>query len=412
MKISDVKLSVIQDSRGQDTLEARMIGDGFDVKASVPSGKSKGEHEVVSIDPALAVAKFGELRSEIISQSFGNQRAFDDFLIQKDATEKKDALGGNVMLALSLSFARAQSVLGGGELYEYIRELVGTRGADKFPRPIFNVINGGAHVAVPQEWKDDSGRELKLDFQEFQIIPKTDDFGLGLSVGQRCYEKLKMFLVDTFGASRVLVGDEAGFCAPFTNNEEALGVLQEVISTYQHPMHIGLDTAATQFYKNGAYILSGVSFSPQELERRYRELIDAYGVVSIEDPFFEEDFDSFEALTSDVAKKDVLVITDDLTTTNPKWLAKAIKEKAGNTILIKPNQIGTLSETLDVVSLAHQNGWKTVVSHRSGETEDDFIADLAVGVGAWGLKSGAPATPWRMNKYERVLTIWQQNLSQ
>lgn len=407
MNISDIQLKVIKDSRGADTLEARMVGDGFDVKASVPSGKSKGEHEIISVDPGVAVGAFAELKSEILSQSFEHQRAFDKFLVEKDGTEKKSNIGGNVTLALSLSFARAMAQVEHKELFAYIGELIEKKG-NNFPRPIFNVINGGAHVAIPQEWKDSVGRELRLDFQEFQVIPQMDDVGLGLSIGQRYYEKLKMFLIEKFGANRVLMGDEAGFYAPFSTNEEALSVLQEVISTYQHPLGIGLDTAATQFYQNGTYHLSGVSFSPQELGKRYRELISAYEIVSVEDPFYEEDFDSFGALTRDMKEKDVLVITDDLTTTNPKWLSKAIEQKAGNAILIKPNQIGTLSETLDVVAMAHTNGWKTVVSHRSGETEDDFIADLAVGVGAWGLKSGAPATPWRMNKYERLLAIWQQ----
>lgn len=407
MKISDVQLSVIKDSRGQDTLEAHIVGEGFDVKASVPSGKSTGEHEAAVVAPLVAAEKFSSLKKTLLSKDFASQKNFDDFLLELDGTENKTHLGGNTTLALSLSFARVMAKQQDIDLYAYIASLVAHQGEAAFPRPIFNVINGGAHVDVPEEWKDASGRLLRLDFQEFQIIPDTEDFALGLSLGKRCYEKLGMVLSDRFGEDSVRKGDEAGYFAPFLSNEDALETLWSLIDSSHYPLHIGIDAAATQFYTQKTYLLNGQTYTASQLHERYNALLHSYHLQSIEDPFFEEDFDSFVTLTRDAKKEDVLIITDDLTTTNPKWLAKAIEKRAGNAILVKPNQIGTLSETLEVVSMAHENGWKTIVSHRSGETEDDFIADLAAGVGAWGLKSGAPATLWRMNKYQRLLEIWQ-----
>jgi enolase len=188
-----------------------------------------------------------------------------------------------------------------------------------------------------------------------------------------------------------------------------LEILINLIASDNYPLRIGLDAAASQFYKKeeGFYIINDKKYSPEELKNYYLSLIENFNILSIEDPFYEEDFDSFMKLRQDIEQKrsSTLIITDDLTTTNPERLKRAVDKKAGNAILIKPNQIGTLTETLQVVKLAYENNWQAVASHRSGETTDDFIADLAVGIGAWGIKSGAPATPYRLSKYERLLTI-------
>jgi len=407
MRLSDIQLSVIKDSRGVDTLQARMNGEGFDVCASVPSGKSTGEHEATVVEPAHAVSSFSSLRADILSQDFENQEMFDGYLLKLDGTPNKSALGANTTLALSIAFARAWAALHAMPLYKSLALLVPEKESGKtFPRPFFNVINGGAHVSVPDSWRDASGRMLRLDLQEFQVIPQTDDFGIALGMGQEFYKKLKEFLVSQFGAENVRVGDEAGFYCPFSSNEEALGALRDVIGRFHYPMRIGLDAAGTQIYRDGSYELSGRRLSVQELLERYKSFVASYDVFSIEDPFWEEAFDMFSQITSQLPQ--TMIITDDLTTTNPSWLSKAVQEKAGNTLLVKPNQIGTVSETIAVARSAHVNGWKTVVSHRSGETEDDFIADLAMALGSWGIKSGAPATPFRMNKYNRLLAIWQE----
>ena len=405
MKITEANLKIILDSRGKETLEAELCGTSVDLRgiASVPAGKSTGAHEAFVLEPKKALEKFEEIKNKILEKDFQSQKEFDNFLISLDGTENKSNLGGNLILALSLAFARLKAKSEGKELFQYIR--------DNFqfsifnfqsPRPIFNVINGGAHA------------QNKLEFQEFQVIPMVDDFGIALSVGKEFYRKLQEFLENKFGKENILLGDEAGYSAPFRNNEEAIECIAEVIEKYKYPLRIGLDVAATQFYKMnyelgimnyGIYIIGGKEYSAEELKDYYLKLIDAYNIISIEDPFHEEAFDDFAVLSHRIATKDFLVITDDLTTTNPERLKTTINKKSGNAILIKLNQIGTLTETLEVVKMAYENDWQALVSHRSGETMDDFIADLAVGINTWGIKAGAPAKPERLAKYNRILEI-------
>ena len=409
MKITEANLKIILDSRGKETLEAELCGTSADLRgiASVPAGKSTGAHEAFVLEPKKALEKFEEIKNKILEKDFQSQKEFDNFLISLDGTENKSNLGGNLILALSLAFARLKAKSEGKELFQYIR--------DNFqfsifnfqsPRPIFNVINGGAHA------------QNKLEFQEFQVIPMVDDFGIALSVGKEFYRKLQEFLENKFGKENILLGDEAGYSAPFRNNKEAIECIAEVIEKYKYPLRIGLDVAATQFYKMnyelgimnyGIYIIGGKEYSAEELKDYYLKLIDAYNIISIEDPFHEEAFDDFAVLSHRIAMKDFLVITDDLTTTNPERLKTTINKKSGNAILIKLNQIGTLAETLNVVKMAYENDWQAVVSHRSGETMDDFIADLSVAINAWGIKAGAPAKPERLAKYNRILEIHGKN---
>lgn len=391
MVIKDIKISVISDSRGKDTLESEFVGENFSVKASVPAGKSTGSHEAAVLEPKTALEKFAKIKQEILSAEFSGQKEFDEFLIAQDGTENKKNLGGNLILALSLGFARFQAKSQGLELYQYIQKLAGTKLGT--PRPIFNVINGGAHA------------KNSLDFQEFQIIPEAGDFGIALSVGREFYRKLKEILDNKFGSGNIFLGDEAGFSAPFKNNEEAIEIMADFISQKNYPLRIGLDVAASQYYKDGVYQVSEKKYEEEELMEYYLKLMESYGIISIEDPFYEEDFGSFSKITEILSKENKLVITDDLTTTNIKRLETASDKKSGNAILIKLNQIGTLTETLEAIKMAYQNNWQAVVSHRSGETMDDFIADLAAATGAWGLKAGAPGAPERMAKYERMLAI-------
>lgn len=407
MKISEAFISIINDSRGKPTLAARLLTGEKEGYASVPSGKSRGAHEAIPLESLAAVRVFEKTLPELLGRSFVSQEEFDRFLIALDGTADKHILGANLILALSLAFARLQAQTQGIALHRYIRD-ISHSSSELVPHPFFNVINGGAHVAVPDDWKDGSGRVLRLDFQEFQIIPTTDDFLLGLSVGQEFYKKLEALLKNEFG-EKVLVGDEAGFFCPFSSNEEALEIMRELIERQRYPLAIGLDVAASQMWDGKRYGVDGKKLSAADLLKCYQTLAGTYGIMSIEDPFYEEDFSGFSQAAR--LMPETIIITDDLTTTNGKRLGRAIGERAGNAILVKLNQIGTLTETLDVIKQAHAAGWKTVISHRSGETEDDFIADLAMGVGAWGLKSGAPATPYRMNKYNRVLEIVSENKS-
>lgn len=410
MLIKNVNLKIISDSRGKDTLQAEMVSaGGISVFASAPSGKSTGSHEVFVLESKRALEEFSKVKNEILDASgrIKNQRDFDRFLIALDGSENKKNLGGNLILVLSLAFARLKAKTSGQELWQYIRSIQPHNNSTihriNFPRPIFNVINGGAHA----------GNDLSI--QEFQVIPTISDFGIGFSIGKEFYKKLHKILEKKFGKENVKLGDEAGFSAPFKNNEEAIEILHDLIKKNNFPLHIGLDAAATGFYKgkgNGErdiYIVDGKEFAAEKLAKYFENLTEHYGIISIEDPFYEEAFEDFKKITKKMAniRRDSLIITDDLTTTNHDRLERAIKEKSGNAILVKLNQIGTLTETLDVVDLAYRNNWKVVVSHRSGETTDDFISDLAVAVGAWGIKAGAPAKPERLAKYDRLLEIYK-----
>ncbi len=407
MKISDANLKIIKDSRGKDTLEAELKADNLSAVASAPSGKSRGAHEAFVLEPQLAVKKFNETKLGILNREFNSQQEFDDFLNYLDGSKNKGNLGGNLTLVLSLAFARLKAKTENKELFQYIRQIsqLSNSQVSQLPRPFFNVINGGAHATNPQS---------KLDFQEFQIIPKTQDFGIALGLGQEFYRKLNETLEEKFGKENVMLGDEAGFSCPFESNEQAIEILADLIVKSNYPLKIGLDVAATQFFHNadlrgsnagkrGYYLIGEKEYSAEELKDFYIKLIEAYNIFSIEDPFFEESFDDFTKLTQ--SKPETLIIADDLTTTNPERLKRAIEKKSGNAILIKPNQIGTLTETINVIKLASENGWQFVVSHRSGETMDDFIANLAAGTGAFGIKAGAPSAPERMAKYNRLLRI-------
>ena len=412
MKVKSIAIKVISDSRGEKTLECRMTAENkngiFEAESAVPSGKSKGTHEAFVLDPEHAVHKFEEIRHEISVKDFNSQEEFDNFLLSLDGTENKSNLGGNLILALSLAFARSKAKEEKKELFEYIKSisrLIGspTHQLTNFPYPIFNVINGGAHS------------KNKLEFQEFQIIPVVSDFGMAFSLGKIFYRKLGGILEEKFGKENISLGDEAGYSAPFASNEEAINILDKLIKEKNYPIRIGLDCAATHFYNGGQYIVGGKNYSAEELENYYLGLIEKYNILSIEDPFAEEEFGSFANFTADLSKPNFqnsqnlnerLVITDDLTTTNPKRLKTAIDKKSGNAILVKLNQIGTVTETLEVARIASENNWKAVVSHRSGETLDNFIADLAVGINAWGIKSGAPAKPERLAKYDRLQEIY------
>lgn len=404
MKIKDIELRVISDSRGEATLEARLKTENFSVVSSAPSGKSRGTHEAFAAVPSEAVLKFSRLKEKILPFFIqaDSQKTFDRFLISFDGTENKKNLGGNTMIVLSMAFARASAKANNQELFHYLRSVGNFPANVGFPRPIFNVINGGVHA------------DNNLEIQEFQVIPQTKDFGIALSMGKEFYRKLEKELEKKFGKENISLGNEAGFSAPFENNEQAIEILNELISKNNYPMKIGIDAAASQFLKRrDAYIVGGKEFSGKKLLEYYLGLIERYDIVSVEDPFGEEEFELFAGLKKEIEKtgKEILLITDDLTVTNPGRLEKAIKKNSGNAVLIKPNQIGTITETIEVIKMARDCRWQTIISHRSGETEDDFIADLSFASSSWGIKSGAPAKIERLKKYERLLSIYNNRMA-
>lgn len=407
MRVDYAALRIITNSRGEPTLEAELGSGGFRASASVPSGKSRGAHEVAVAAPERACADFPVLQKELLGRDAASQKEFDGFLIAQDGTPDKHVRGGNTLLAFSIAWARLKAQEEKKSLVRYLREACGFHGERvRAPRPILNVINGGAHAKNP------------LAFQEYQIIPDVADAGMAVGLGKEFYEKLRRRLEQIFGQENICLGDEAGFSAPFRRNEEPLEIMAELIEQYRYPLRLGLDAAASQFYHPSriagfawreAYEIDGARMSPFELLEYYKRLILHYALLSLEDPFHEEDFKMFGALVLvlHTAARETLLITDDLTATNIERLGRAIREKSGSAILVKPNQIGTVSETLAVVREAYAHGWQAVVSHRSGETMDDFIADLAVAVGAWGLKAGAPGAPERMAKYDRLIALMQ-----
>ena len=414
MKITSVSIHTITDSRGKPTVEAVITTDTIMASASTPSGKSTGIHEMAIHDPQRAGEVADQIQHHLIAHPCDTQEEFDHMLIALDGTPNRGWLGANIILALSIAWARLKAHQEGKELYAYVRTLCeklypGVR--TKNTHPIFNVINGGAHATVPPAWIAEGITESGLDFQEFQVIPQVHDFALALSLGQEFYVKLRRDLEARYGVAHVAMGDEAGFFVPFASNEEALDILSTLITRYRYPMRIGIDAAASQLYAHGSYRVGKIYLSGDDMIAYYQKLIASYNLIALEDPFDEEDFTSFARLLRAEKNKSLsapLIITDDLTTTNAERLARAIREESGNAILIKPNQIGTLTETLETVAEAYQHGWEAVVSHRSGETMDTYIADIAFGIGAWGLKAGSPARPERMAKYHRMVLIGSQ----
>lgn len=402
-KIDEVNLEIIKDSRREDTLKAIMKSDEFEVSSSIPHGKSRGEREAYLVDASTALKNFQKIKSLILEKSFKSLRDFDQFLLKIDGTDNKKNLGGNLILVLSQTFARLISKIKGLELWQYLRqELINLAPEleDFFieqssPYFLFNLINGGQHAPYGPK------------IQEYLLIPKIRDPKASLELAQQFFSSLKEYFLKT--DKKINFGDEGGLLITEDNYAKPL----EIFSTISKELNIeemvgfSLDIAASSFYnvKTKKYELSFLKhYSVEELRQLYEELNEKYHFVSLEDPFEQNDWYNFQQLTSLFNKK-TIIIGDDLTVTNHKLLFKAIKEKAISGVIIKPTQIGTITETLKTIILAHRHQLKIIVSHRSAETLDDFIADLAVASKAWGLKSGAPQTEERMVKYKRVISI-------
>jgi len=414
LKIEKIKALEVLDSRGNPTLQVEVFSGKFCGKALVPSGASTGSFEAVELRDGDKNRYMGKgvkkavdnvnniIAKSIIGMNAYNQEEIDNFLINLDGTENKSKFGANAILGVSLAIANLAANSLEMELYEYL----GGINIKKLPIPMMNILNGGKHS------------DNNLSIQEFMIMPVgAKSFSESIQMGVEVYHNLKKILKEK-GYS-VAIGDEGGFAPNLKSEEEALDLIIEAIKkagyTTKKDISIALDVASTEMYeeakkagKDGYYFWkSDILKTKNEMIDYLENLIDKYPIISIEDGLAEEDWESWRVLTEKIGNK-IQLVGDDLFVTNIKRLKKGIEEKAANSILIKLNQIGTLTETLKTIDLAKTNGYKVVISHRSGETEDTFIADLAVAVSSGQIKTGAPCRTDRVAKYNRLLNIESQ----
>lgn len=411
MKIKDIKAREILDSRGNPTVEVDCIlENGIVGRASVPSGASTGEREALELRDGgsrymgkgvlKAVANVnGPLRDLVVGMEVENQKEIDYAMIELDGTETKSKFGANAILGVSMAVLKASAINSHKPLYAYVGN------GDTLPRPMMNIINGGAHA------------DNKLDFQEFMIIPERDKLSERVRVGAEVFHNLKKVLNEKGLATGV--GDEGGFAPDLQSNEEGFELIVEAIKRAGYTpgvdVNLGIDVAASEFFdeEKGKYVFkwsTGEEFTTDELIDFYEDLINKYPIISIEDPVHENDWEGFTKITERLGSR-IQLVGDDLFVTNKKCLQMGIDKHAGNAILLKVNQIGTITETLETIDLARKNGYATVLSHRSGETEDTTIADLVVGLDLGQIKTGSMSRTDRVCKYNQLLRI-EEKLSE
>ena len=401
--IIELNAREILDSRGNPTVEVEvLLEDGAVGRAAVPSGASTGVHEAhelrdggdrylgKGVEKAVR-AVLEEIEDAIIGLEAEDQRLVDKTMIELDGTDNKSRLGANAILGVSMAVAKAAAESAGLDLFRY----VGGPNGHVLPVPMMNILNGGAHA--------DSG----VDVQEFMIAPiGAPTFKEALRVGAEVYHALKKVIKDK-GLSTGL-GDEGGFAPSVDSTKAALDLIVEAIEAAGYKLGddvaLALDVASSEFFKDGKYHFEGGEHTAEEMAAVYADLVENYAIVSIEDPLQEDDWEGYTTLTAQLGDK-VQIVGDDFFVTNPKRLAEGIEKKAANALLVKVNQIGTLSETFEAVAMAHNAGYKSMMSHRSGETEDTTIADLAVGLNCGQIKTGAPARSERVAKYNQLLRI-------
>jgi enolase len=403
VKIADVHARQVLDSRGNPTVEVDVrLGSGATGRAIVPSGASTGVHEAVELRDGGAewggkgvTQAVANVNSEIASAIGGaehEQESLDRALVDLDGTPNKGRLGANAILGVSLAFAKASAAAEDKPLYRYL----GGESAATLPVPMMNVINGGVHAAN------------SIDLQEFMVVPVgAESFAEGLRVGTEVYHSLKKVLSERGLATGV--GDEGGFAPDLDSSESAIDAILEAAERagLRDRIAIALDPATSEVFSDGVYRFEGREKSSAQMPGFWAEICDRYPVVSIEDGAAEDDWDSWKALTEQLGER-VQLVGDDLFVTNPERLQQGIDRGVGNSILVKVNQIGTLTETIEAVRLAQRSGYSAVMSHRSGETEDATIADLAVALGTGQIKTGAPARSDRVAKYNQLLRIEEQ----
>ncbi len=419
MKIKHIHAREILDSRGNPTVEVEVHTKLGKFIGTSPSGASTGEAEAVELRDGgkrylgkgvRKAVRFvnGKIRLELVGKSCVRQATLDDLLCKIDGSLDKSRIGANAIVACSIAIARAGAASKKLPLYIYLNtlysQILGHRISIRMPQGYYNVLNGGVHTAN------------KLAFQEFMIVPKARSFREQLRISSEIYHTLQTQLIKRFKGRVIALGDEGGFAPPIIRAEEALTLLSKAvtISGYAGKVSFAIDVAASEFYverkgrgkKSGEYHAHKI-FSPTQLLIYYLKLFEKYPLVSIEDPFDENSLSDFSLLLTKTKGK-LQIVADDLTCTNPERVRVAVQDKAANCLLLKVNQIGTVTEALHAAAIAQRAGWKIMVSHRSGETTDDFIADLAVGIGSGQLKSGAPARGERVAKYNRLLRIEEE----
>ena len=405
-KINSVNAREILDSRGNPTVEVEVVLDDKSVgRAAVPSGASTGAFEAAELRDggprylgkgvANAVKNVTQKIAPVVSgMSALDQRAIDQKMISLDGTKNKSVLGANAILGVSLATARAASNGANQSLFKYL----GGSNAKTLPEPMMNILNGGAHA------------DTNVDIQEFMIAPiGAESFKESLRWGAEIYHSLKSVLKKKGLATSI--GDEGGFAPNLNSNRAALDLILVAIEgagfKVGSQIALAMDVAATEFFSEGKYEFEGKSLTSEQMIAYYSDLVSNYPLVSIEDPLDEDDWSGWAKLTSELGEK-MQIVGDDLFVTNPERLAKGIKSKTANALLVKVNQIGTLTETIDAVNMAHENNYKSMMSHRSGETEDTTIADLAVALNCGQIKTGAPARSERVAKYNQLLRIEEE----
>ncbi len=407
IKISDVRGREILDSRGNPTVEADItLDDGSFARAGVPSGASTGSREAVELRDGDKKRYLGKgvkqavsninncLKDALLNKNFEDQYAIDKCMIELDGTDNKSRLGANALLAISLAVSKAEAVSKGVSLFHHIGD------SNLMPLPMMNIINGGAHA------------DNSVDIQEFMILPVgATSFSESLRYGAEIFHSLKSVLKDQ--GLNTAVGDEGGFAPDLPSNRAALDTIMLAIEKAGfnpgNDILLGLDVASSEFYKEGTYFLKSENrtFNASEFSKYLTELANSYPIITIEDGMDESDWDGWRELTDALGNK-VQLVGDDLFVTNTEILQRGINENIANSILIKPNQIGTLSETLDAISMANSAGFTSVISHRSGETSDSTIADIAVGTSATQIKTGSLSRSDRVSKYNQLLRIEEE----
>jgi enolase len=405
-KIKAVNAREILDSRGNPTIEVEVVLEDKSIgRAAVPSGASTGAFEAAELRDGgsrylgkgvtSAVKNVIEkITPVVLGMSATDQRAIDQKMISLDGTKNKSALGANAILGVSLATARAASVSANQSLFAYL----GGSKAKTLPVPMMNILNGGAHA------------DTNVDIQEFMIAPiGADSFKESLRWGAEIYHSLKSVLKKKGLATSI--GDEGGFAPNLDSNRAALDLILVAIEgagfKIGSQIALAMDVAATEFFNEGKYEFEGKSLTSEQMITYYSDLVSNYPLVSIEDPLDEDDWSGWAKLTAELGEK-IQIVGDDLFVTNPERLAKGIESKTANALLVKVNQIGTLTETIDAVNMAHENNYKSMMSHRSGETEDTTIADLAVALNCGQIKTGAPARSERVAKYNQLLRIEEE----
>ena len=404
MKITNVIGREVLDSRGNPTVEVDVIlENGIKGRAIVPSGASTGVREALELRDndntrynGKGVLKAvnnvnNKLKGLVVGMDVLDQKAIDYKMIEADGTENKSRFGANAILGVSMAVLKAAALSVNKPLYKYVGD------GKELPRPMMNILNGGAHA------------DNNLDFQEFMIIPNRDTIKERVRVGAEVFHALKKVLNEKGYFTGV--GDEGGFAPNLSSNKEGFDLIIEAINktgyTPGKDVSIAIDVAASEFYKDGKYHIDNKDLTTDELINFYEELINTYPIISIEDPVDENDWEGFSKITAKLGDK-IQLVGDDLFVTNKKCLQMGIDKKAGNAILLKLNQIGTVTETIETINLAKKNGYKTVISHRSGETEDTTIADLAVGLSLGQIKTGSMSRTDRICKYNQLMRIEEE----